>query len=131
MESGLRGAAQGASFNFADELTGALEAGKEALVGSDQLSDLPENYKKYRDESRAAYKAAEAANPKTFVGGQLAGGLISLIPAAGTTRAAKFATSIGQGALAGIGSGETAEEMAAGAGIGALAGAAVKQQENN
>lgn len=123
LESALRGAAQGASFNFADELTGALEAGKEALVGSDQLSDLPENYQKYRNESRAAYKAAEAANPKTFVGGQLAGGLASLlVPAAGTTRAAKFATSIGQGALAGIGSGETAEEMAAGAGIGALAG---------
>ena len=61
-ESGVRGVAQGATLGFADELAGALEATKETLLSPEAKSWLDE-YKRSRDESRAAYKAAEEANP--------------------------------------------------------------------
>lgn len=71
LESFIRGAAQGASFDFGDEITGAVEAA---------LSD--KTYEQARDESRAAYKEAQAQNPISYFGGNVAGGMA--IPGLGT-----------------------------------------------
>ncbi len=65
-ESALRGAAQGATFGFADEITGLLES---------ILTD--KKYTQARDESRANYDIAHEANPKMTAAGEMAGGLAS------------------------------------------------------
>lgn len=91
LESTLRGAAQGASLGFADELTGGLEA-----LTSDK------SYQQARDESRANYKAAEEANPKTYMAGEFGGAAATaLIPGLGEVTIPKLAA---QGAAYGLGS---------------------------
>jgi hypothetical protein len=92
-ESFVRGAAQGASLGFADEITGALEA---------LTSQKP--YTQAREESRTAYEAAKEANPKTYMGGEFAGaGATALIPGLGELTVPKIAA---QGALYGLGTSE-------------------------
>lgn len=70
-ESLLRGAAQGASLGFADEVTGGLEA-----ISDADLANFVENYRKHRDESRDNYKSAQEANPTTYLAGELGSALI-------------------------------------------------------
>lgn len=123
LESSLRGAAQGAFFGFADEATAAAEA-----LFSDK------SYDQARDESRAAYDAAQAANPATFMAGNIGGSLAtSFIPGLGVLNAAKGATTAGrvgiaaaQGGLSALGSSkaENALEMARDTAIGGATGAA-------
>lgn len=124
-ESFLRGAAQGASFGFADELTAKTES---------LLSD--KEYEQALAESREAYKAAEEANPMTSFAGNIAGGVAIPVPllgaaATGATTAAKAGklalAGAGMGAVAGVGTSEaeklsadTAKEAASGAVAGAL-----------
>jgi len=95
-ESGLRGAAQGATFGFADELTGGGESFMDLLGGDTSMVD---NYKKHRDESRSNYKQAEEENPLTYLAGNLAGGLAVPVPGAGS--ATGVAALAKQGAIAG------------------------------
>lgn len=85
-ESALRGGAQGLSFGFADELTGALES----MLG-------PKTYEQARDESRSNYDKAEAANPKTYMAGEVAG---SVAPAIAATVATGGAAAPGLAATA-------------------------------
>lgn len=104
-ESLVRGGAQGATLGFADELTGAGEAVIKKLSGHDAtFGDL---YEKSRDESRANYRAAKTANPKTFLTGEVGGGLASLIaaPAAATIKGAA-AVGAGVGAVSALGGSE-------------------------
>jgi hypothetical protein len=125
LESGLRGAAQGATFGLADEATGALEA-----LFTDK------SYEQARDESRQAYKSAEKANPNAYLAGDIAGGVATaFIPGLGVLNAgkgAKLAEVAGkgalQGALGGFGrsEGDAAEQLqdtAAGALLGGATGA--------
>jgi hypothetical protein len=103
LESGLRGAAQGASLGFADEITGGLEA---------LLTD--KSYEQARDESRANYKAAQEANPITYGASEFGGGVATaLVPG---LNAGKLATLGGR--------------VAANAGLGALAGAGMSEADN-
>lgn len=122
-ESGLRGLAQGASFGFADELTGLLESA---------LTD--KSYEQARDESRANYKAAEEANPKTYLGGQIGGAVgTALVPGLQGAGVAKLAA---MGAAQGLGSSEAdllegdlagaAKDTAIGGTLGAATGLAGK-----
>ena len=99
-ESFVRGAAQGASLGYADEFTSALGAGIEKLKGSDK--DLADLYRQERDESRAAYKAAEEANPKTYLGGNIVGGIAPVVATGGLGATVKGAAALG--AAAGLGS---------------------------
>lgn len=109
-ESALRGVAQGFTFGFADEIAGGWDA-----LTSDKT------YEQGRDESRAAFDAAQKANPKTYFAGELAGGLAVPIPGAGAAKGATMAarlakaslTGAGMGAAYGLGSSEgtTAGEM--------------------
>lgn len=133
LESGLRGAAQGIGMGFADETTGGLEALWNKVKGDPRaFGDL---YKQYRDESRSNYNAAEEANPITYGGGQIAGGVGSLlIPGLNVAKGAGLAATAGkaalQGGLTGIGSSEAddlsglAKDAASGAAIGGVLGSA-------
>lgn len=102
-ESGVRGAAQGASLGLADEITGGLGAAYDVSpFGNSPIDQLVERYRQNRDESRAAYDAAKKANPKTYLGGEIGGGLATmLVPGLGVAKGAKLAQAIKTGALAG------------------------------
>lgn len=67
LESLGRGAAQGYTSGFSDELTGAAES---ALTGKD--------YKTARNESRKEYGASSEANPKMYGLGMLGGGALQM-----------------------------------------------------
>lgn len=106
LESGLRGFAQGGSFGFIDELTGLAES-----------AFTPKTYTQARDESRANYKAAEEANPNTYLAGEIGGGLATMaVPGVGALgTAAKGAKGLKGLAQVAAGSGLIGGVSAAGA----------------
>jgi hypothetical protein len=119
LESGLRGAAQGATFGYADEIAGAMES---------LITNKP--YRSARDESREAFKKAEESNPKTYMAGDLGATLASsFIPglnvAKGASLAKAAAKTAGLGAAEGLGRSEggnlkdLAKDTALSAGLGA------------
>jgi hypothetical protein len=91
LESLLRGAAQGASLNFADEMT----ARAESVLGS--LGLVPDKtYEQALAESRANYHSAEEAHPIASTLGGVGGGIATaFVPGLG---AAKLAQGAGLGA---------------------------------
>jgi hypothetical protein len=112
-ESIARGAVLGGTFGAAPALTGAAEAlptALEAITGPKTIKDVIDAYNKGREESKAAYEAAEKANPKSFFAGNLAGGIAPAVLTAGATSA-----------LTGLQGARLA--AAAGAGMGGLSGA--------
>jgi hypothetical protein len=141
VESAIRGGAQGLSFEFADEATARLES---------ILKGVP--YEQSLQESRQAYKQAQEANPITYTGSEIVGGiapafipggviakagqLVSKIPLAGRAIQSLSAMSplakgvaLGgtTGAVTGLGmsEGETAGEIARDVGIGGALGGAL------
>lgn len=125
LESGIRGAAQGASFGFSDELTAMLESA---------LTD--KTYEQSRDESRAAYKQAQEENPISYGAGEIGGAIgTAFIPGLGVLNAGKAATFAGRAGLAAVqggltGAGLSEEEDVSGiakdTAIGAATGAAMQ-----
>lgn len=125
-ESAIRGAAQGLAFGFPDEATAFLRniAGKTPF--------LPEKpYEQALQESRQAYKQAQEANPITYTGAEIAGGVLPALIPTGATQATGAvnlgrlaAIGAGTGALSGLGFsegqniGEIAKDTAIGAGLG-------------
>lgn len=99
-ESAVRGAVQGASMGYSDELTGALEAGYDKLTGSEaSLGDL---YREKRDEARASNLAAEQANPKTYLAGEVGGGVATaFVPGLNVAKGASALKAIGSSAMLG------------------------------
>jgi len=63
-----RGAAQGLTFGFADEITAGLESA---------LTD--KTYEKALEESRAAYEMAEEESPIASLVGNIGGGLATMV----------------------------------------------------
>lgn len=120
LESGLRGAAQGASLGFADEALGALSNLSNKLVNPNASLFDTENYAKVRDSQRAADAAAQQANPGTYLAGQL-GGSVAL--PVGSLNAAKGALLGGAQALGGSNA-EDAGDLARDTGTGAILGGA-------
>jgi len=125
-ESFARGAAQGASLGFADEITGLLES-----IGTDKT------YTQARDESRENYALAHEANPKTSIAGELGGSVagafmpgMGLAKGAGLAQQAMFGAKMG--AVAGLGNsqadltkgevGQAATDVLHGAEFGGIAG---------
>lgn len=93
LESGLRGAAQGATFGFAPAISGAVNSAPDALqsiMGDKSLSDLLESYRKNRDASKANFKQAEDANPKTYMAGNVAGALAPALLTGGASEVASI-----------------------------------------
>jgi len=135
VESGLRGAAQGLTFNFADEGVGAIEALWETAKGNP--NEFGKLYKKYRDESRANFEKAEQDNPVSYKAGEIAGGLATAAVPMGATATLGQAAITGArlGAISSLGqskaedAGGMIEDMSAGAAFGAAGGAAFKGLE--
>jgi len=119
-----RGAAQGLTFGFADEITAGLESA---------LTD--KTYEKALEESRAAYEMAEEESPIASLVGNIGGGLATMVvPGLGMVNAAKNAKlaelalkgAAGGGiAGAGISEEDTVSGVAGDAAQGAMFGAAI------
>lgn len=135
LESGLRGAAQGATLGFADELAGAGEAAGDVIKHPSDFSNLIELYKKHRDESRANFEAAKKTNPKTYMAGELGGGAAAMLtPGLGALEGVGGAAALG--AAAGLGTsnadltqgdvGTAAQDVAKGAALGGVGGMAAE-----
>lgn len=99
----LHGVEQGGTLGFADELGAAMATGMSGLhralggkVG-DENQSLADLYKEYRDLNRARYKKSEEANPKTYMAGQLAGGLLVPMGEAGALQDASMLDKIKSG----------------------------------
>ena len=108
VESAVRGAGQGL-FGLGDELEGAAKAAIDVASPEYSISDLLNRYREQRDLARKQNELAQQANPKSFLAGELGGGLgLSVIPglgaAEGATLAAKLGTAAAQGAAFGLGS---------------------------
>jgi hypothetical protein len=78
-EAFTRGITQDLSLGFADEITGALQAGADVAIGDKDIPSLLEQYKQRRDESRAAYKEAERQQPGAYEAGEYAGLAVPLV----------------------------------------------------
>lgn len=119
LESAIRGGAQGLTFGFPDEATAALER---------LVTGKP--YEQALQESRQAYRQAQEANPITYTGSEIAGGVLpALIPGVGQAvtgaKLGRLATiGAGTGALSGLGysEGQDIGEVARDVGIGGLLG---------
>lgn len=147
LESFGRGAGQGASLGFSDELSalgaasglpetsGPFSAIARPAIGfvRSSISDQgAADYEAALAERRAELDAAQQANPGTFMAGEIVGGVATapVLPG-GAARAATVAgragkaalTGAGYGAAYGAGTGETAEERVSGAISGGLVGA--------
>jgi len=111
LDSYLRGGAQGLSFGLADEGSGAVGA-LGSLFSDESFAD---SYRRNRDESRDVYQEAEKANPKSYTGGLISGGVgASLVPIVGQVGKLGQGASLGARILAGLKAGAT---------VGGLAGA--------
>jgi hypothetical protein len=130
VESGLRGAAQGATLGFADELAGAGEALWDVATTDKELKDLGDLYTQRRDESRENFKRAKEANPGTYLAGEVGGGLATGL-ATGVPTGLRSAVTLGAGlgGAAGVGGSEgkdwaeVTKDGLKGAGIGVAGGA--------
>lgn len=146
MEAVGRGAAQGLTAGFSDELTALAEAGGRQPDSAEPLGlghvifgaykylrDNPDAVKLYDTavtRERKANEAASEAHPVASTAANIAGSVASMLvaaPEAATTmlgRAAQAAgVGAGYGALSGAGTGEGAEGKLTGAATGAAAGA--------
>lgn len=140
----FRGAAQGASAGFVDELSGAAYAAtqkaRSALFNAPE-ADKPwgELYREGRDSARGQDAAAKAAHSKAFLGGEIGGGLATAVlapvkAAQGAGLAARMAAAAANGAtiggLSGAGYSDAkdwsgvAKDAAFGAGVGGALGGA-------
>ncbi len=126
LESGIRGAAQGLSMGFADELAGAARSAYEVATTDKNLSEIKNLYGKYRDLERAKYKEAEQANPKTYMASEIGAGILGPNPFAklgaikgGITAGATYALGSSEGQTAK----QQAKDVAQGAGFGGVGGA--------
>jgi hypothetical protein len=121
-ESAIRGGAQGLMFGFPDEATALLESITKGVP-----------YEKSLEESRMAYKQAQEANPITYTGSEIAGGVLpALIPGVGQAatgaKLGRLATiGAGTGALSGLGysEGKDIGQVAKDVGIGGALGGAL------
>ena len=127
-ESVGRGAAQGLTLGFADEITGAAEAVADIVKdNSRSFADFNNLYTKYRDESRQNYDESKIANPASYVVGDVSGSIVSTLVPFGI--GAKLAASTFKGAavlggIAGAGRADELSDIPEEALIGAVAGGA-------
>lgn len=115
LESAARGAAQGASLGFADEIAGGLGAiptfaGK--LGSADPLSGTLEKYREIRDRQRKADELAKQTNPTSYTAGNIGGAVASsFIPGLSGLTAAKAGSGL-------MGAAQTGAKLGAIAGLG-------------
>lgn len=78
----VRGAAQGITFGFGDEIYGGIKGLGSVLSGNDFVSA----YQKARDEQRAANQLSNEAHPNMYFAGELGGGIATSLGAGGLAR---------------------------------------------
>lgn len=136
-ESAIKGALQGASFGYADELEGGVKAVRDVMSDKHRIADLLDRYRANRDVSRGEYEKARQDNPASYTSGEVAGTIgTAFVPGLGWANAAKGATTFAKllvalkaGGAAGFGTstadvtkgdlGNALEDTAVGAGLGA------------
>ena len=112
LESTARGAIQGATLGFADEISGAVES-----------AFTEKTFEQARDESRSNFKDAQVANPVAYIMGEVAGGIATTVSTGGLSAGFRGAAVIG--GLAGIGfSNRTGSDLLLDGSIGATFGLA-------
>lgn len=135
LESGLRGAAEGATFGFAPAISGAAQAlptALQAATGGASMQDILNKYNAAREASKGEFEAAQKANPWTYGAGTLAGGLAPALLTGGASEVATGAealspvmsaatTGLKMGALAGTG-----EAVSSGKDLGGIAEGAIE-----
>ncbi len=103
LEAGARGVAQGLTSNFEPRIVGGVQGLYHKAVdsGTQKLADLYNKYKEIQEQQNAT---AENAYPKTYLGGQLAGGAAQLaLPAVGLAQGAGvIGTGLKTAALGGL-----------------------------
>jgi hypothetical protein len=127
-ESVIRGGLQGATLGYSDEIVAGLAGGLPALLKGENVKEA---YSKRLEQDRAENKAAEKANPKSYLAGEIGGGVASsFVPGLGVAKgAAGVAKLAGLGAAAGAGYSEAKDVggLVKDAAVGGLAaGAAAK-----
>lgn len=120
------GLAQGGTLGFGEEIMGGIRAARDVMGDKFELSDLPERYRQRRDEYRQYNELARQQNPKTYMGGEIVGGVgTSLVPGMGAATLGKTAA---MGGVAGLGLSEAdltqgqIGEAALDTGIGGITG---------
>lgn len=130
VDSAIRGARQGATLGFSDEIDGAFQSGLDKVVDffggkssskvdkelksqgfTGDLKTPEEIYQKYRDLSRVKDKKASEVNPKSYNAAEIGSGF--LMPGGAVTKGVKVASKIKNAAKLG----------ASGAAIGGAMGA--------
>lgn len=122
LESFGTGVVQGGTLGFSDELGGAKDAAWSAIknLGDASVESIVSDYIKSRDERRAANELAQKANPKSYLAGELGGGIApALIPGLGLSSAGRAAGALTQEASIALDLAKAAQA----AKIGGIAGA--------
>lgn len=133
-ESFGHGAVQGATLGFGDEINGAVQALGDKVTGRSPGASLVELYRRNRDMFRREDAAAQQANQKSYMGGNLAGGIApSLVSGATVGNGASLLAALGRnaalGGTAALGGSNAdtatglARDAAIGAGVGGVLGA--------
>jgi hypothetical protein len=123
LESLGRGALQGGTLGFSDEIAGGIEAAMDKIRGGHE--DIGKLYVKHRDESRANNAAAEQANPIAYGGGKLAGTLAPALLTGGASVPEQLLAGGALGAASGLGeANELDKDALAKAALGAAGGVA-------
>jgi hypothetical protein len=131
----MHGGAQGATFNFGDEIQGGIQALLRKYVqgsDADARASLGDLYRKERDAARNENDIAKKRSPKAFFLGEMAGGVPMAMATGGAGTAPRLATLVktgmAMGAATGLGGSEAdltqgnvggaAADTALGAGVG-------------
>ncbi|TGM95049.1 hypothetical protein EHR02_00150, partial [Leptospira levettii] len=110
-----RGAVQGVTFNFGDELEGRIR----------QLLDN-ENYETARDSARAENQRLQETNPNTYLAGELIGAVAMPVPGMGSAKlGTKIASGMAQGGLDALGRNTNPDDIISDVGTGLAIGGAV------
>lgn len=136
-EALARGAGQGFTLGFGDEINGGVQALGDKLMGSDKsLGDL---YRRNRDVFRSENDQAKAAHPYLYGAGEVAGSIpTTFLPGLNVGKGAKALQVLlrtgAAGGLTGLGNsnadltqgqyGQAAKDTAVGTGLGVAAGGA-------
>ncbi|EJF92644.1 hypothetical protein [Bartonella tamiae] len=118
-QSALSGATQGATFNFADEMTGGLKAiptlaGALNPFSDTTFEDVGNVYQRERDNERDKDDLSLQANPKSYIAGNVAGAIVPTIAATVATGG------VGGGASAAATTGRVAQLLQTGAKLSAI-----------
>lgn len=127
---GARSFLEGQTFGFADEIGRSIAAVPASIKTGEPYGDV---YSDMRDIYQRQQKEFERQHPKTSLGLNIAGGLLTTIPGAKAAMGTKFArmnpvktaitSGIATGAIGGTGYAPTIEDIPSYAGLGAAGGA--------